>query len=305
MKCPICNQEINEGSMFCPYCGADLSQTQPSNQPGNQTGNPYQQGQYNGMYYQNNNPYQSGGPGGQPPYDQYDQFNQPPYQAGADIQNGSSKTALIVGIVCGVVALAATALILIFFVFNDDDDDDHGRSKLELTTEETTEATTAATTEATTEATTAATTEATTEATTRATTEATTAATTEAAPDVLETEWKISEIVVNESKDDYTTDYTDIYSSSSIYFHWKVLDGPYDENIQFYVEVDDRAVDNSNTQNYTFEGTNDVGDIVWYNEYSYNTNTGEKMNFKEGTITIRVYNAYTYGFLGEKTVHLH
>ena len=92
---------------------------------------------------------------------------------------------------------------------------------------------------------------------------------------------------------------------SSVYFHWSVLDGPSNDYLKFYVEIDDRAVDKPGQNTYTFDSNNNIGDRVWYNEYSYNTSTKAAQNFKNGTITIKVYDAYTMDYLGEKTVHMH
>lgn len=157
MKCIGCGKEIPNDSLFCTYCGTDLSgaqqvQTQQTvqqeyQQQASQQVQPQQtvQQQYQQSATQQQQPQQFVQP-------QQQQYQQPVPQQPSPQGGGSKKGLLIAGICIGVALLIVGVVIVILLLKKDDDDGDD--KKAEKTTEITTEATTEEiTTEAVTEAT--------------------------------------------------------------------------------------------------------------------------------------------------------
>lgn len=132
-----------------------------------------------------------------------------------------------------------------------------------------------------------------------------TEATTEATTEEIKKDWKITEIVCNTSEDDVKTDKKEIYSTTAVYFHWDIEEGPKDENLKLLVKVSEKGVvDNAGDSEYIFDSEYIVGDNVWFCWSCTDDNTGEPMNFMPGSISIKVYNAKTDEFLGGKTINI-
>ncbi|MBR0148058.1 MAG: toll/interleukin-1 receptor domain-containing protein [Lachnospiraceae bacterium] len=113
-------------------------------------------------------------------------------------------------------------------------------------------------------------------------------------------EWKISKIVCNTSEDDEVTDMDEITGTTTVYFHWKVEDGPTDSKIKFEVE----GMDGDYAFEHVFDDENEVGDTVWYNRYSFDMDTKELRTMDSKVITIKVKDLNTNKILGGKTVHI-
>ena len=159
MLCKKCGQQFEEGSLFCPYCGAEVEKTSDTAQQQStpeQPAGPQQPVQQTQPGLQGPAQPTQPAPQGQP---QMQYVQQPPQQP---IQNqpaksqqpggnGGSKKGLIIGLVsAGVVLVAAVLLIFVFDVFHFFDKDDD--KKAEETTTEVTEVTEETTEEVTTEA---------------------------------------------------------------------------------------------------------------------------------------------------------
>lgn len=91
MKCSKCNQEINEGSLFCRYCGAKVDTSEQNGQP-----------------QQNEQPQQNGQPQqyGQPPYMAYQQQPKKPLN--------KKVLGIIIGASVLLLAILIGVLVLVF-----------------------------------------------------------------------------------------------------------------------------------------------------------------------------------------------
>ena len=120
-------------------------------------------------------------------------------------------------------------------------------------------------------------------------------------------EWKISDIVTNTSETDKKTNKDTISNTDTVYFHFKITDGPKDGELKLMVRESNEAIYNSvgdGESETMYDGVWMVGDEIWYNSYCYDTYTNERRNFDKGSITIKIYNAETEELLGGKTVYL-
>lgn len=108
MLCNNCGNEVPMGQPNCPYCGAPVAMDMGAQQP-------YQQAPM-GMDQQ----YQQAPMGMQQPYQQAPMGMQQPYQPAAPAK---SKKGLIIGLIAGIVAIAAIVVVLVLFVFNKGDAD--------------------------------------------------------------------------------------------------------------------------------------------------------------------------------------
>ena len=147
MFCQNCGNQIDDNSVFCPYCGFNSQQMGMQQQTGQPQMGAQQQTSMQQMGAQQ-------------------QMNMQSVSPVYNVPSGKKKmsTGMIVGIICGIAAVIGLAVVLILVLVGDKKDDKKAEKKAEEKTEATTELTEETETEAT-EATTEAT-EATTEATT-------------------------------------------------------------------------------------------------------------------------------------------
>ena len=169
MYCDKCGNNIDDGLLFCPYCGSNLQQQIPQNAQQNAQQGTVQNSQQgmpqNAQQVQQNNQQgmpqnvQQAVPRNNQQMQQYQGMSHNPIGEGASKKKMS--TGMLVGIICGAVALVGLIVLLIVFLVGGDDDKDKSDKKADKKTEATVEETT---TEAETETETVTTEEATTEA---------------------------------------------------------------------------------------------------------------------------------------------
>ena len=113
-----------------------------------------------------------------------------------------------------------------------------------------------------------------------------------------EEQWKISDIVINTSEEDVTTDMDIIpYGTSDIYIHYKIADGPDDEMLQTECIVSDPTGTTS-----TFQDVQ-VGYYTGVHTCWYDSN-GMNLVAPRGTHTFKIYNVKTENLLGAKSVNV-
>ena len=174
------------------------------------------------------------------------------------------------------------------------------RSKIiadKLTTESTTQITTQATTKSTTQVTTEKTTQATTKATTQATTETTQMQPVDKLRNVpVQKEWVLGVVKANTDENDEITNKDVIeYGASIVYFHFKIMKGPINQELKIHVELKDSNTDE--IQYYDFEDSFSADSYCWY---SYGTNDGTAM--ERGTLEVNIYDKDSGTLLGNKKI---
>lgn len=135
MNCNVCGAEIPAGATNCPVCGAQVSGGQPDfgaqnygSQAVNQGQNAYSMAGGNTQTtnpfgamqapQQNADPFAAQQGGGYDPYNGgYDMGGNSPFPAPAPAAPKKSNTGLIIGIVAGVIVVAAVVICLVLGVF--------------------------------------------------------------------------------------------------------------------------------------------------------------------------------------------